>query len=305
MTPHDLADALEGKREGREWRCRCPVHGGRSLFVAEKDGRLLLVCRAGCPQADVIKSLKTMGLWGNESCCDIPPPSPGPEPTEKEGRADRASDIWNEAHPIEPGDPVHRYLAGRGIALATWPKDLRCHPSLDYWEVSDAGKPVKTGTFPAIIAVVRSPQGHPVGLHRTYITSDGRKAPVRSPKKIMKVHGLEGSAVRLFPPRDGLLAVCEGIEDALSAWVLWQIPTWACLGTSGLMRFEPPEDVRELMIFSDRDENRAGQKAAWALADRMEKTGRAVRVLAPVDGSKDLNAFLLARQGANVQEITQ
>ena len=304
MTLSELVDALEGKREGREWRCRCPVHGGRSLFVAEKDGKVLLTCRAGCSQDDVIKTFRTMGLWGSGDGHELPPP-PEPDPTEKERRADRASDIWNEAHPIEPVDPAWLYLKNRGITLETWPDDLRCHPSLDYWEVSDSGKHVRTGTFPAMIAVVRDPRGRPVALHRTYLTNDGQKAPVLSPKKIMKVEDLAGAAVRLFPPRDGVLAVAEGIEDALSAWVLWQIPTWACLGTSGLMGFAPPEEVRELMIFADRDENGAGQKAAWELADRLEETGRAVRVLAPEDGSKDLNAYLLARRGANMQEITR
>lgn len=210
--------------------------------------------------------------------------------------------MWEESHPIEPGDQAHRYLAGRGITLNTWPDDLRCHPALAYWEVNDAGKPVLLGRWPCLLAVVRSPQGRPVALHRTYVTDDGHKAPVEAPKKIMKVEDLAGSAVRLFPQKDGLLAVAEGIEDALSAWVLWQVPCWAALGTSGLKGFEPPEEVRELLIFADRDENGAGQKAAWALQDRMEEIGRAVRVLAPEDGSKDLNAYLLARQGAIMQE---
>ena len=101
------------------------------------------------------------------------------------------------------------------------------------------------------------------------------------------------------------MAICEGIEDALSAWVLWQIPTWATIGTSGLKGFVPPEGVREILILADRDENGAGQRAAWELQERMEETGRAARVLVPEDGSKDLNAYLLARQGANMQEMTQ
>ena len=156
MSASDLADALQGKREGHEWRCRCPVHGGRSLSITEKEGRILLICRAGCPQGDVIKALREMGLWGNESCYEIPPPEPTP-PDDTERRADRASDLWNEAHPIESGDPVHAYLKNRGITLPEYPSDLRCHPALDYWKAGQDGKPVPLGKWPAMLAIVLNP----------------------------------------------------------------------------------------------------------------------------------------------------
>ena len=297
MTASDLASALEGKREGREWRCRCPIHGGRSLSVTERDGRLLLVCRAGCSQADVIKALRDDGLWGGESdhgrIYSPPPPAP---PDDREKRIGRAERIREESHEITPGDPVHQYLTGRGITLNTWPEDLHHHPALPYWTQDDNGKLVLLGKWPAMIAVVRDPPGRTVAIHRTYITSDGQKAPVEAPKKILQIHDLTGSAVRLFPPKDGVLGGCEGIEDALSAWILWQIPTWATLGTSGMRTFEPPEEIRELLIFADRDENGAGEKAAWELAERMETKEKAVRIRVP-SGHKDLNALLM--KGAN------
>ncbi|MGL3709340.1 DUF7146 domain-containing protein [Leptospirillum ferriphilum] len=287
LTPSDLASCLEGRKEGREWRCRCPVHGGRSLSVTENTGQLLVTCRAGCSQDEVIKELRRLELWGGTDS-PIPPPAPEP-PNEKEKRIEKAEKIWGESHPIMPGDPVQKYFANRGIFLDQYPKDLHTHPALPYWETDDTGKPVKTGTFPALLAVVRDPQGRPVALHRTYL-ENGRKAPVNAPKKLMKIFDLAGSSVRLFPPTsDGLLAVCEGIEDALSAWILWQIPTWACLGTSGLKGFESPEGIKELLIFADRDENQAGEKAAWKLSDRMTMP---VRVLTP-SGHKDLNALLM------------
>ena len=292
VTASSLATALEGRREGHEWRCRCPVHGGRSLSITEKDGKLLLVCRAGCHQGEVIVALKKMALWGIVSSYDTSLP-PELNPSEQEVRADRASTMWEQTHLITPGDPIYRYLTGRGIVLDDWPEDLHYHPALPYWTADDTGKPVKTGTFPAMLALVRSPQGRPVSLHRTYLTNDGRKCPVDSPKKIFKVHDLTGSAVRLFPPRSGFLAVCEGIEDALSAWKLWKIPTWATLGTSGLKGFIPPEGIRELLIFADRDENQAGQKAAWFLAKRLKRK-MAVRIRVP-SGHEDLNALLTER----------
>lgn len=287
MTASELADALEGRREGHEWRCRCPVHGGRSLFITEKDGRILLVCRAGCSQEEVVAELKRLELWEGGSGYKPSPPEPESQ-NAVEKRIERADRMWQESSPITTGDPVYRYLAGRGITLTEYPEDLRTHPHLAYGEQDDAGKWIRTGTFPAMLAVVRSPQGKPVGIHRTYLTSDGHKAPVESPKKLSKVHGLTGSAVRLFPYRDGVLAVTEGLEDALSAWVLWKIPTWACLGASGMKTFEPPEEVKELMIFADNDE--PGKTAATKLAGKLKRK-MTVRVRIP-SGHKDINQLL-------------
>ncbi len=301
VISRSIVDFLDGQKEGQEWRCRCPVHGGRSLCVTERDGRILLICRAGCPQREVISELKRLGLWGGATSYEAPLPEPEPA-NDSERNADRVSDLWNESLPITSGDPVHSYLKNRGIVLPEYPEDLRTHPALPYWMQNDNGKPILLGKWPAMLAVVRNPQGRPVALHRTYITSDGRKAPVQSPKKLFKVFDLSGGTVRPFPLRDGFLAVCEGIEDALSAWILWQIPCWATIGTSGLKGFIPPEDVKKILVLANNDGNGAGQRAAWELQDKMEETGRVVRVLVPEDGSKDLNAYLLARQEANMRE---
>jgi hypothetical protein len=46
VTAPEIAAALgHASREGRDWRCRCPVHGGHSLTVS--DGRNALLVRAG------------------------------------------------------------------------------------------------------------------------------------------------------------------------------------------------------------------------------------------------------------------
>ena len=292
MTPSELAEALEGKKEGHEYRCRCPIHGGRSLSLTKKDGKILVTCRAGCPQNEVISELRRLGLWGgNDASYEAPPPAPEP-PNDTGRKADKASDLWNQAHLIESGDAVYAYLKNRGIILPEYPADLRCHPRLDYWEIDDTGKPLKTGVFPAMLAIVRNSQGKPVALHRTYLTEDGRKAQVSAPKKILKVHDLAGSGVRLFSPRDGLIAVCEGIEDALSAWILWQIPTWAVLGTSGMKTFRSPEEILGLTILADNDE--PGKKAALELAQRLEDKGKkAVRIRVPSGHAKDINQLLM------------
>jgi len=60
----DLAEALDGKREGAQWRCICPVHNGRALTVGDgQNGGVVVHCKAGCEQGAVIDALKEHGLW--------------------------------------------------------------------------------------------------------------------------------------------------------------------------------------------------------------------------------------------------
>lgn len=65
-TAGEIAAALgAARREGAGWRCRCPAHDDHepSLSVTERDGKTLLVCRAGCDQTAVIGALQSRGLW--------------------------------------------------------------------------------------------------------------------------------------------------------------------------------------------------------------------------------------------------
>lgn len=64
MDAETVAHALEGRWEGHQWRCRCPVHGGRSLLVRDADrDNPLVVCMGGCEFRDVVCALEGMGLW--------------------------------------------------------------------------------------------------------------------------------------------------------------------------------------------------------------------------------------------------
>ena len=75
MTVAEIAGALEGKRSGRQFLARCPAHddSNPSLSIAERNGKVLVKCFAGCEQADVIGQLKARGLWPESGCREHPP----------------------------------------------------------------------------------------------------------------------------------------------------------------------------------------------------------------------------------------
>lgn len=120
-----------------------------------------------------------------------------------------------------------------------------------------------------------------MGIHRTYLTGDGHKAPVESPKKLSKVHDLAGAAVRLFPVSGDTLAIAEGIETALSVHQLYGEPCWSCISAHGMAGFIPPDGVSRIRIFADRDTNKAGETAAIKLAVALDKKGKAARIFLP------------------------
>lgn len=66
MNAAQLAAALgKAHREGHEWRSLCPAHADHdpTLSIRDKDGKVLVNCRAGCSQDDVIAAIKARGLW--------------------------------------------------------------------------------------------------------------------------------------------------------------------------------------------------------------------------------------------------
>lgn len=189
---------------------------------------------------------------------------------------------WAGAKRVEHGDPVCGYLEGRGIRLTYISPALRFHPSLKYYRESESQV---DGAFEAMLAIVTAPDGAGASIHRTYI-KDGQKAPVASPRKLMQGMPIKGAAIRLFPVAE-VLGVAEGIETALAAAQLFNVPTWACVSAGGLESFIPPDEVKRLVIFADNDTNFVGQSAAYKLASRLALSGLEVEVRIPGEAGKD------------------
>jgi len=205
--------------------------------------------------------------------------------------------VWTGSEPLDlrRHPPARRYLERRGLGaiIGDPPSGLRFHPALDYWETDDDGKLRKIGEFPALLSVVTAPSGQPVSLHRTYLTPEGTKATVSSPRKMMTPatpHALAGASIRL-DSCDTTLAVAEGLETALAARVLDRSrPVWSAVNSSGLAALVIPPRVREVVILVDHD--RAGMDATRKLARRLLGEGRTVRIALPSTPGDDWNDVL-------------
>ena len=50
-----------------------------------------------------------------------------------------------------------------------------------------------------------------------------------------------------------MLTVAEGVEDALSAWVLTTYPAWAALSAEGMAALQLPKQFKQVIICADAE----------------------------------------------------
>lgn len=207
--------------------------------------------------------------------------------------AEQIARTWAECVLLVPGDAVTRYFERRGFGgLWPLPACLRLHRGLGYWSEGEL-----LGTFPAMVAPIVAPDGRVVALHRTYLTSDGRKAEVTTVRKLTRAAGpMAGAAIPLHQPQRGVIGVAEGIETALAAWLGSGVPTMAAYSAGNLAAWQWPAGVQRLVIFADHD--RAGREAADKLRGRAMAARIRVDVLAPSAPGEDWNDVLVAAGAA-------
>lgn len=280
---------LDGKHQpcllcGGHDRARFTDHNGKGSFICNQcrggDGFDLLTQFHNWTFAEAAKQVELIvGVCNVIQAIEKPNPAP------------RLKRIAQQAERLTPNCPVNRYLTNRG--LKTIPAMLRLHPNMDYFE---DGK--KVGSYPAMLAVITAHDGDALSYHVTYLTPDGKKAPVEKPKKVMSpLRPIAGSAVRLFPLTEGQkeLWIAEGIETAIAVHQMFDQQTWSVLSTSGMESFQPPEGIETVVICADNDKNFAGQKSAFALANRLVRDGIKASVEIPDGPGNDfldqMNAF--------------
>jgi putative DNA primase/helicase len=311
-TASGIPEAVLRNRHGP-----CPGCGGRDRFrFDDKDGRGTFVCSQGGGHilaGDGFALLCHAHGWSFTEALrfvaqlvdgggarsnptpraheDVAAMAAGERGSNSAAMWDLQRSILGECRSIAPDGPVARYLANRGLSavLGDLPSDLVEHACLRRYEgLRNAGE------HPAIVAVVRGPGGEHRTLHRTYLTHEGMKAPVPSPRMLMPPiveGGWLGGAIRLYPA-ETRLAVAEGIESALAVRVATGWPVWSGITAAGLGALVVPPEVREIRVHADHDE--AGLRLARKLADRLAQEGRDVRLIVPprvgMDPLDSLNA---------------
>lgn len=179
---------------------------------------------------------------------------------------------------ITPDSIVALYLAKRGIKVLP---DDNCyqHDGVDYYHDG-----VLLGAYPSMVSIFRTHDGEVATLHVTYLSADGTKADVPTPRKILPIiKSLAGASIRLFKV-DVVLAIAEGIETALAVTQESGVPCWAAGSAQAMNNIVCPNSVKTVWIYADSDESFTGQKAAYDLANRLKvKEGRTVRVVTLID----------------------
>jgi putative DNA primase/helicase len=301
------ATALTGKHGP------CPVCGGKDRFrFDDKQGRGTWYCN----QSHGTDTAKGQGSAGNgfallmdKEGCDfaqaarlvekvigktsepIPQPATLPAAEETAAAIAEAKALWRSGARVTNGDPVDLYLRNR-VGTYAPTRAIKFVP-----ETLIGGR-----TLPAMLTAYVDAHGDLFGVQRTFLTLDGHKAGVK-PDRWNHGRLPDGGAVRLAQPIRGNLGIAEGVETALAATALYGFPCWAALTANRLEVWEPPAGIDGVIVFGDNDVNCVGQSAAYALAQRLNRS-MSCQVMIPPDAGTDWNNVLQSKPHSNPPEGT-
>jgi hypothetical protein len=281
--------------------CCCPAHQDSnpslSIWLSDKY-QLGLKCYAGCNPEDINNEIKSRGLLPHNRIGTSRPQnnriSKGgtrkfsgtimpKKPTDNEYKLKYSRQLW--AQGIDPANTsVETYLKSRSIQ-----GDI---PSTILY-VSDAKHKPTGKCYPCMVsAIMRWPDSQVIGVHRTFLSADGKsKAPIECNK--MMLGNMSGGAVRLAPIRE-VLVVGEGLETMLSLMGLYpDYAIWAVLSASNFESLILPELPLASTIIIAADNDDAGLKAARSTAKKWSLQGRTVKIAYPPEKGSDFNDVLM------------
>jgi DNA primase len=271
------------RRAGNEWKACCPFHEDRSPSFTIFNGGVRFHC-FGCGASgdvmDYLQRLHGVGLPEAAAMLEggtVPTVAIRQLPPEPErDTAAEAVSIWRSAV-AAPGTPVEAYLRGRGLHLSI-PASIR-FSRLRYGTRGDV--------HPCLVALVTSVENKAVGIQRTYLTEDGRKADVPTVK--LSLGRIRGAAIRLAPAAAELV-VTGGLEDGLTLLEQLGRAVWAVTGEGNMASLELPKVVRSVVIAADNDAS--GEAHAQRAAEAFVLDDRGARIIRPEPGFKDFNSQL-------------
>jgi len=314
-----------GYRDGHDWRIGSLAgERGQSLAIqiaGPKRGRWKdFAAGAGGDMLDLVAQTRFAGdlgralAWARNYlgvCRETYRREPVRAPVHEPIRApvhepsERAMAIWHFSQALQRGDPVWRYLEGRGIDLSLLPKlpgALRYHRRLyhrggEYW--------------PAMVGVITDAEGRNVAVHRTWLELRDLaceaaprvvKAPLDHDAK-MTLGRYTGGCIRLGRgasrrpwrdmPQGETLMLGEGIEDTLAA-MTWQPQLRAAAGVSlsAMLSLELPDRITRVILLRQNDaRGSSADKLAIRIMDKWVREGRRVTEWIPPVWVKDAAEF--------------
>ncbi|MEC7930881.1 MAG: hypothetical protein VX218_01145, partial [Pseudomonadota bacterium] len=226
---------LGGKWQGDFAMCRCPAHtdGKASLSIRVGDRAVLFHCFAGCTADAIMAALRSGKILA---------PADHDPGQRQEGKADLnklAVAVWRHADPFA-GTLADRYLR-EGRSIISDGINARFDPRCQ------CGAGAAKAFAPALIVPIEEDAGV-IAIHRTFLTPDGRwKADMDEPKRMLGNPGV--GAVRWGGiPRDGILRLAEGVEDAASVMNLLGPGhfVWPVLGIERYQAVAIPQSIHTI-----------------------------------------------------------
>lgn len=254
----------------------CPACGGRDRFTQFESGRHYCRHCGGGDAIDLVRKIQqcsyseAVELLGGKVAKAAPLLTPRRE-ADQTAKIERARIIVADSKLLLSGSEAFRYLTEtRKLPPECIGFELRSIDRLPYYEQSPDGKPVVTGHYAAMVAPIRNKAGDVIAAHLTYLLA-GQKAPVASPKKI--IGAPKGGTIRLCLAGEEI-GLAEGIETAIAARAIFNVPVWSFLSASLAPFIELPENIKRVHIFADNDS--AGHKAASKLAESLRLQNKKV-----------------------------
>ncbi|WP_318521337.1 toprim domain-containing protein [Photobacterium leiognathi] len=202
-------------------------------------------------------------------------------------------------HPF--ATPARLYFEKRGLGnIGTLNDEVRLHPALEFFvKVTKKGykgrSMVLAGKFPCLLSQIRTPEGKPVRIHRTYLDFDGNKLDLSKVQNNLVNLGLTlndvdeveakkmtpqvpltditGASIQLCEAGTKIIGVGEGLETTLAASVATGMPVNCCINATMLASWLPAQGTEYVFIFKDKDVSKTGEIKADELRERLEPYG--------------------------------
>jgi hypothetical protein len=284
---NDILQLLKARACGNSILTFCPCHDNTrtpalSVSYDNISDKLLVYCHAGCDSVDVLRALNTKGLN-----IDYTPLSTCNHVNQSDDFKEQYIDkILGEVKPIK-GTIAEHYIRNERYISCEIPRTIMFHPNLKH-------SPTQS-FYPAMVSIIQEINDDKViGIHRTYLTKEGKKAKIENNKMIFGKANGGGVVLNESNHKTKALVVGEGIETALSLKMLYPDEmVVSTLSSSGMKNLTLPHKPSKLIIGIDNDE--AGMIAGELLGSRAIVEGWEVNLIAPNLGN-DWNDTIRSNQ---------